>query len=78
MNKSDRVHILKDLTYPEGSFSAVNCDHLLTDKYDNFVDVCNSVKVIPEDVCSIHMITGSDDSVEFAVKLTNGQTIPIK
>ena len=78
MNKNDRVSILKDLTYPHGSFSVDNCDRLLTDKYDNFVDVCNSVKVIPEDVQSIDMIICDDDNVEFNVNLTNGEIIPIK
>lgn len=78
--KSNRVDVFTELTQPKGTFDFNKCCRLLGDNYDNFVNFCQAVKLIPESIDTMEVVSFEDKSntVLFSITLINGNHIEME
>lgn len=77
MKQPTRIEVFKELTSPKGTFDYDRCSQILGDDYDNFVRLCDAVRLIPEEIETIDMLEVKrehhpDRKVIFELSLTTG------
>lgn len=74
--KYNRIDVFNELVKPKGTFDCVSCEKLLGDNYNNFVEFCHAIDLIPEEIASMTIVSFNESSnVTFAVKLADGTEI---
>ncbi len=75
--KYKRIEVFSELTFPNGTFDYNRCAQLLGDNYDSFVEFCEAVNLIPEEIdkMSVVDINPENNRVRFEVSLRDGKDI---
>ena len=77
--KHNRIDVFKELIKPKGTFDYVSCEKLLGDNYNNFIEFCHAIDLIPEKITSMTIVSFNETSnVTFAIKLDDGSEIQLE
>lgn len=73
--KKTRIDIFNELTAPQGTFDYERCDMLLGDNYEKFVNFCDQVRLIPEEIATLDIleVIPDQDKIIFTVSLVDGE-----
>lgn len=79
-SRNNRINVFNELTKPKGTFDYEKCCKLLGDNYDSFVNFCEAIKLIPEEIDCLEV--QSFDNVKhtafFSIMLLNGERIDLE
>lgn len=76
-----RIDVFAELVNPNSTFDYDKCNELLGDRYNSFIEFCQAVQIIPEEIS--HMKVTSfpgdiHDPVTFEIELDNGDKIVLE
>lgn len=77
---ASRVDVFNELTRPKGTFDYEKCCKLLGDNYDSFVNFCDAVKVIPEEIESLEVVNFNDkrNTAFYSITMMDGKRLDLE
>ena len=78
----NRIDVFAKLVAPKGTFDYKLCEELLGDHYNNFVNFCQAIEIIPEDISKMKVVSfpehGDDGPAQFCIEFMDGHTITLE
>ena len=77
----DRINVFTELVGQEETFDYEKCEKLLGDNYDSFVNFCQAIRIIPEEISHMSVVSFPDnnhDPVKFIIELVDGNKISLE
>ena len=77
---TSRIDVFNELTKPKGTFDYEKCCKLLGDNYDSFVNFCEAIKLIPEEIDHLEVVSFNDtnNTAFFSIMLLNGNRLDLE
>lgn len=77
----NRIDVFTELVRPKEAFDYDKCERLLGKNYGNFVEFCQAVSIIPEEIAHMDVVSFPDndhDPVTFIIELVDGSKISLE
>ena len=79
----NRIDVFGELIETRGAFDFEKCEKILGDHYSSFVNFCQAIKLIPEDINTMTIVSTPDTTeknkpTQFLIELANGEIISLE